>query len=140
MIDSALVLPSVALLAEILKSQPWNMASLTNLGGMRGIGVRYLEQVFDSSASPPHFRRHQDAILKMLVCLLPADSISIRGQRVDLDKLAPAAGYEFHKSNPNVWFHERDPGRNGSLQMAPHLVCKSSMRNKSIVEKKVQET
>ena len=81
----------VALLAEILKSQTWAVSTLEGLGGIRGIGVRYLEQTFDSESSPPHFRRHQEKIAKTLSRMLPHDTISIRGQRVDLESLAAAS-------------------------------------------------
>ncbi len=82
----------VALLAEMLKTHDWDVETLRSLGGISGIGVRYLEQTFDSSSTPPHFRRHQESIQQVLAQLLPEDSIAFRGQRVGLPVLAEAAG------------------------------------------------
>ncbi len=83
----------VALTAEMLKSQPWTPATLKQMGGIRGIGVRYLEQQFDDDSAPPHFRRHCKSLEALLAALLPPPEMAIRGRRMASSELAAACGY-----------------------------------------------
>jgi len=82
----------IALTAEMLKGQEWTPATLKQIGGLQGIGVRYLEQQFDDATAPPHHRRYRKRIEALLSAMLPPVGESIRGQRMSVSALAAACG------------------------------------------------
>ena len=51
----------LALFAEMVKGKPWTPATLREVGGMDGVGVRFLEETFSSTRSNPEHRYHQKA-------------------------------------------------------------------------------
>ena len=49
----------------------WTMATLSEMGGMEGIGVTFLEESFSAPTAPPAYRFHQGAAQAVLRALLP---------------------------------------------------------------------
>ena len=43
----------LALFAEMMKGKTWNLSTLKEVGGTKGVGVAFLEETFSASAAPP---------------------------------------------------------------------------------------
>ncbi|MCS7466142.1 protein kinase [Stieleria sp. ICT_E10.1] len=81
----------LALFAQMMKSKPWTPATLTQLGGTKGIGVTFLEEAFSSSGASPAHRYHQKAAREVLRSFVPESDI--KGQMKSYDELLEASGY-----------------------------------------------
>ena len=51
----------LALLAEMIKGKPWNLATLRNAGGAEGVGVAFLDETFSARSANPQCRLHAPA-------------------------------------------------------------------------------
>lgn len=91
-VDDKVMCVRVALFAEMTKDRPWQVGTLKNVDGMRGIGVSFLEETFNTAANPV-YRRHQDAARRVLAALLPTTNVDIKGQLSSLERLREASGY-----------------------------------------------
>jgi eukaryotic-like serine/threonine-protein kinase len=76
--DDKILCVRLALFIEIMRNKPWTPDALAAIGGIHGIGVRYLEQTFDSSDGPPHCRTHVAAVRQVMKALLPPPGKDIR--------------------------------------------------------------
>lgn len=86
----------LALFAEMVKSKPWKPHTLTQLGGVKGVGVTFLEESFGRSA-PSRNRIFQKPIRAILSSLLPSDETEIRAQaqsRTNLLSISGCARFE----------------------------------------------
>ncbi|MCA9068828.1 MAG: hypothetical protein KDA84_07895, partial [Planctomycetaceae bacterium] len=70
--DGRIVCVRLALLADMIKDRKWVFKTLTEIGGVEGVGVRFLEDRFGPHA-PPRNQRHRKAAEKVLSALLPSD-------------------------------------------------------------------
>ncbi|HEV3023281.1 MAG TPA: serine/threonine-protein kinase, partial [Pirellulales bacterium] len=91
--DGKVVPLRLALFAEMVKNKTWTPATLKEIGGIAGVGVKFLEETFSSSTSPPRFRRHQHPARAVLKALLPEAGADIRGRRRSVEELLAASGY-----------------------------------------------
>jgi serine/threonine protein kinase/formylglycine-generating enzyme required for sulfatase activity len=73
--DDRLIPMRLSLFTEVVRRRPWTPATLRALGGVDGIGVKFLDDCF---ASPP-YKRHLRAAEAVLGVLLPARRSVIRG-------------------------------------------------------------
>ncbi|HQR09003.1 MAG TPA: SUMF1/EgtB/PvdO family nonheme iron enzyme [Gemmatales bacterium] len=83
----------LALFAEMMKSKPWTMASLKEVGGAQGVGVAFLEETFSASTAPPEHRYHQNAARSILRAMLPDSGTNIKGHMRSYAELLDASGY-----------------------------------------------
>ncbi len=83
----------LALFAEMVKGKPWTPATLREVGGMDGVGVRFLEETFSSARSNPEHRYHQKAAQKVLKSLLPETNSDIKGRMRSSHELRQESGY-----------------------------------------------
>jgi hypothetical protein len=83
----------LSLLAEMVKSKPWQPATLGQVGGTDGIGVNFLEDTFGSSHADPRFRRHSAAARGILKSLLPDLNTDIKRYMRSQQELLEASGY-----------------------------------------------
>lgn len=81
----------LALFAEMVKSKPWTPATLSQLGGVQGVGVTFLEETFGRSA-PARHRMHQQRIRAILAALLPQDGTDIRDEIQSCESLSAISG------------------------------------------------
>lgn len=81
----------LALFAEMVKAKPWAPRTLTQLGGVKGVGVTFLEESFGRSA-PARHRLFPDAIRAILAALLPDDETEIRAQAQSREHLLAISG------------------------------------------------
>ena len=83
----------LSLFAEMMKGRTWTPESLSEVGGIAGIGVTFLEETFSSRTSPPHHRLHQEAARAVLRHLLPEKDTQIRGKVRSYHDLLDVSGY-----------------------------------------------
>lgn len=83
----------LSLFAEMVRRRSWAPDTLRELGGVEGIGVRFLEETFDSSSAPPVCRFHRKAAQAVLQALLPAPTSVLRGTLRSSQELRVASGY-----------------------------------------------
>jgi hypothetical protein len=91
--DGQVVPARMSLFVEVLRNRPWTPETLADLGGIQGIGVKFLESAFDSPSAPPAQRLHRSAAAAVLRLLLPPPGRNLRGEPVPVRALRLAAGY-----------------------------------------------
>jgi formylglycine-generating enzyme required for sulfatase activity len=79
----------LSLFTEVVKHRPWTTATLRDLGGKDGIGVRFLDDCF----TKPEYKPYTVAAKKVLEKLLPPPTSAIRGVPRGAGELRAAAGY-----------------------------------------------
>ncbi|TVP99597.1 MAG: hypothetical protein EA381_09490 [Planctomycetaceae bacterium] len=77
----------LAMLTEMLKDQPWTPATLRRVGGMEGLSVNFLRERLSGPSAHPELRRHPELVRRVLDCLLPIESVSIRQHTVTADEI-----------------------------------------------------
>lgn len=90
----------LSLFAEMMKDVPWTTASLRELGGLRGLGVLFLERSLGDGAAAA-VKPLTAAAIGLLSALLPPVGGTLKGRRRSARELALAAeleygGAEFH--------------------------------------------
>ncbi len=93
--DGKVVSVRLAVFAEMMKSRDWTVLALSQVGGIEGIGVTFLEEKFGSHAPPEH-RPHREAVRGLLSALLPPIGTDIKGNSCTLDALRVASNYNGH--------------------------------------------
>ncbi len=83
----------LALYAEMMKGKPWAPSTLKEVGGMKGVGVTFLEETFSASTAAPEHRLHQKAVEAVLRALLPETGTDIKGQMRSRQELLEVSGY-----------------------------------------------
>jgi serine/threonine protein kinase/formylglycine-generating enzyme required for sulfatase activity len=91
--DGRIVPVRLALFAEMVKGRPWTPATLREVGGMDGVGVKFLEDTFSSPRSNPNHRYHQRAAQAVLKALLPETNADIKGRMRSVEDLRAVSGY-----------------------------------------------
>jgi len=91
--DGKVVCIRLALFADMLKERQWTLATMKEVGGAEGLGVRFLEEAFSAKTAAPQNRLHQRAARAVLKTLLPAQGTSIRGYMRSREELLQASGY-----------------------------------------------
>ena len=92
--DGQVVCAHLAMFVEMMKSRPWTLQSLKQIGGTEGLGVAFLEQAF-SAATAPHSRRvHQQAAIAVLKALMPESGHDLKGSYRSYKELRAAARYQ----------------------------------------------
>jgi eukaryotic-like serine/threonine-protein kinase len=92
-IEGKVISVRLALFAEMVKGKPWTPATLKEVGGMKGVGVSFLEETFAASTASPQYRLHQRAAQTVLRGLLPDISTDIKGNMRSQQELLEASGY-----------------------------------------------
>ena len=98
----------LALFAEMMKSKRWNLSTLREVGGTKGVGVTFLEETFSASTAPPEHRLHQKAAQAVLKTLLPESGTDIKGQMRSRQELLEASGYANRDSEFDELIHILD--------------------------------
>ena len=91
--DGRVIPVRLTLLAVMLRHRPWTTATLSELGGMEGIGVTFLEETFSAHTAPPAHRLHQSAAQAVLKALLPDAGSVLKGRRRPAQSLQAVSGY-----------------------------------------------
>jgi serine/threonine protein kinase len=77
----------LSLLAFMLRRQQWTLKTLQSLGGLDGLGERFLSQSFTDAGADPVHRRYVTVARAVLGALLPNEGQDIRTQRVSRSSL-----------------------------------------------------
>jgi hypothetical protein len=88
--DGPLLPVRLALLASMLKDRPWVPSTLRAMGGVKGLGVAFLEEKLIGPTAHPHLRAYPDVVRRLLEQLLPDGGAMIRG--------APRTGAELENA------------------------------------------
>jgi serine/threonine protein kinase/formylglycine-generating enzyme required for sulfatase activity len=83
----------LALLAEMIKDKPWNLATLRDSGGAEGVGVAFREETFSVRSANPQCRLHAPAARAALEALLPASESELKGKIRSYPELLDLSGY-----------------------------------------------
>ncbi|WP_149495525.1 bifunctional serine/threonine-protein kinase/formylglycine-generating enzyme family protein [Roseiconus lacunae] len=78
--------------AEIMKSRPWTMKSLQQIGGVDGVGLKFLDESFGASA-PVQRQVHLEAVEKVLASLMPDPGSPLKGASRGEAELRQISGY-----------------------------------------------
>jgi len=89
----------LALFCELFKGRPWTLASIKQVGGVAGVGVKFLEETFSSQTAPAEHRHHQKAARRVLKALLPEIGVGIKGNMQSFHKLLEESGYSQRPGN-----------------------------------------
>ena len=76
----------------MMKSKPWTMTTLREVGGTEGVGVTFLEETFSSPQANPKHRLHEKAARAILKRLLPETGTDIKGQMRSEAELQESSG------------------------------------------------
>lgn len=93
-VDGMVVPIRLCIFSEMVKSRPWTLETLREVGGSRGLGTAFLEDTFDTPSASPGHRLHRTAARAVLEKLLPPAGNEIRGHLVPESQLVSASGYE----------------------------------------------
>ena len=99
----------LALYAEMMKGKQWVPSTLKDVGGIKGVGVTFLEETFSASTAPPEHRLHQKAAQAVLKALLPESGTDIKGQMRSRQQLLEASGYANRLRDFDDVIHILDP-------------------------------
>ena len=91
--NGAVVPVRLSLFAEMIKGREWSRETLRDLGGVDGVGVRFLEQTISSRHAPPTHLLHQRAIRSVLARLMPEGASELKVSRCPRAELLEASGY-----------------------------------------------
>lgn len=98
----------LALFAEMVKDKRWASETLTELGGIAGIGVTFLEETFNGATASPMHRLHQKAARRVLKALLDEGETDIKGAMKSHGELLTISGYEEHPRDFETLLHILD--------------------------------
>jgi serine/threonine protein kinase len=91
--DGKVICVRLALFAEMMKGKTWTPATLKEVGGIEGVGVRFLEDTFSATTAPPEHRYHQKAARGVLKARLPESGTDIKGHMRSYAELLESSGY-----------------------------------------------
>ena len=83
----------LVILAEMLKDKPWVPSTLTQVGGIHGVGETFLETMLSGNNAPAPYRYHQKGARAVLKSLLPESGSEIKGHVRTIEELQQASGY-----------------------------------------------
>jgi serine/threonine protein kinase/formylglycine-generating enzyme required for sulfatase activity len=92
--DQRVIPVRLALFADMLRTRPWSLETLEEIGGSSGVGAAFLEETLDSPRSDKRYRLHQQALRNVLRALLPTVATEIKGGQQTVEQLQSAARYE----------------------------------------------
>ena len=90
----------LATFSEIMKSRDWDVKSLNDLGGVEGVGVRFLEESFSTANAPAPNRSLEKPAQAVLRSLLPDADTNIKGAMRSEAELQAVSGFA---SEPQVF-------------------------------------
>ena len=111
--EERIICVRLAVFAEMMKSRPWTLTTLREVGGAQGLGVNFLEETFNGPSVPPERRYHQAAARAVLQSLLPDALSDIKGSRRSEQELKQACGYDDREAD----FEELISILDGSLRL-----------------------
>ena len=93
-VEGKVVPARLAIFADMIKSKSWEMKSIRAVGGVEGLGVQFLEEIFVGPSAPSLFKAHGVEVRKVLQGLLPEQGVSIKGGCLSIQEMAKVSGYD----------------------------------------------
>ncbi len=90
--DGRVIPVRLSLFADLMKDRPWTAASLIEVGGAEGVGLRFLEETFSARTALPDLRALEKPVRALLQALLPERGSDIKGRLRSRSELAEACG------------------------------------------------
>jgi serine/threonine protein kinase/formylglycine-generating enzyme required for sulfatase activity len=90
--DGRVIPVRLSLFADLMKDRPWTPASLVEVGGAEGVGLRFLEETFTARTARPDLRALEKPARALLGALLPERGSDIKGRLRSRQELAQACG------------------------------------------------
>ena len=90
----------LTMFAEMFKTRQWNQDELGKVGGIAGVGHRYLESIFGKNCNTIETKEFRGHATTLLEYLLPIDSSGIRGAAKSETELRKATDLE---RNPGLF-------------------------------------
>ncbi len=92
--EASRVVPvKLAVYAEMMRHKPWVPSTLRRTGGIKGVGVNFLEDTFSRTSAPREYQIHRQAARAVLERLLPETGQTIKGHARSRQELLEASGY-----------------------------------------------
>jgi formylglycine-generating enzyme required for sulfatase activity len=91
--DGKVISVRLSLFADMVKSKPWTLATLQQVGGTDGVGANFLEETFAARDATARHRQHQSAARAVLRALLPGAGTDIKGHMRSHSELLEVSGY-----------------------------------------------
>ena len=88
-VDGRTIPMRLSLFTQVVRNRPWTPATLRELGGVDGIGVKFLDDCF----TKPEYQHYGVAAKKVLNMLLPPPTSVLRGRPCCGDLVRSEAGY-----------------------------------------------
>jgi serine/threonine protein kinase/formylglycine-generating enzyme required for sulfatase activity len=104
--DGRVIPVQLSLFTEVVRHRSWTRATLRAVGGVEGIGVKFLQEQFESDSSP--HRLHRAAAQAILQSLLPAPTSLIRGAARTEAELRAVSGYSDRSADFDGLMHVLD--------------------------------
>jgi formylglycine-generating enzyme required for sulfatase activity len=83
----------LALLSEMTKGKTWSSATLRELGGIRGMGIAFLDEKLVGGSAHPVLRTHPESVRLLLAELLPPDNTVIKPPAIQESQLVQILQY-----------------------------------------------
>ena len=93
-VEGKIVPARLAIFADMIKSKSWEMKSIRAVGGVEGLGVQFLEELFVRQSAPNLCKAYEFEVRKVLQALLPKQDASIKGASLSLQEMAKVSGYD----------------------------------------------
>jgi formylglycine-generating enzyme required for sulfatase activity len=142
--DGRVIPVRLSLFADLMKDRPWTTASLVEVGGAEGVGLRFLEETFAARTALPDVRALEKPVRALLQALLPEHGSDIKGRLRSRSELAAACGLaeasprflrllaildrELHILTPTEMEHGGGPVAEGSYFQLTHDYLVPSLR------------
>ena len=91
--DGAVVPVRLNVFVEMARGKPWSTDMLREIGGLDGLGVKFLEETLGAGA-PARRRRHEKATRRLLESLLPDSQSAGHARLRSESELRSCSGYE----------------------------------------------
>jgi serine/threonine protein kinase/formylglycine-generating enzyme required for sulfatase activity len=90
--DGRIIPVRLSLFADLMKQRPWTAASLIQVGGAEGVGLRFLDETFTAAGALPDLRAQEKVVRALLQALLPETGTDLKGRLRPRQELAQACG------------------------------------------------
>jgi serine/threonine protein kinase/formylglycine-generating enzyme required for sulfatase activity len=83
----------LALLSDMTKGKSWSPTTLRDLGGIRGLGIAFLDEKLTGASAHPVLRTHPESVRLLLAEFLPHDNTVIKPPAIQESQLAQNLQY-----------------------------------------------
>lgn len=91
--NNEIIAVRLAVFSEMMKHRDWVPGSLEQLGGVQGIGVKFLDEMLGPESKYPDRQRRHAACREVLAVLLPDTASELKGAIRSAEELEIASGY-----------------------------------------------